>query len=124
MQANDHSLGFVSSLKCICCSSTSPLFFLLHIYIVLILLSTSSSPFFSIISCSIDNFCFFLFDFSFPAGLRTRACSPMRRASLSGLCCWVTSRGRGQRPPTWWDRSVVMETVSPALVARLLKMER
>lgn len=50
-----------------------------------------------------------------PPGLKTPACSSTRRASLSGLWCWVTSRGRGQRPPTGWDPSVVMETVSPAL---------
>lgn len=52
-----------------------------------------------------------------PPGLKTRACSLIRRASLSGPWCWVTSRGRGQRLPTGWGRSVAMETVSPALFA-------
>lgn len=52
-----------------------------------------------------------------PPGLKTRACSPIRRASPSGPWCWVTSRGRGPRQPTGWDRSVAMETVSPAQTA-------
>lgn len=46
------------------------------------------------------------------AGLKTRAFWPIRTPSPSGLWCWVTSRGRAQRPPTGWDHSVAMETVS------------
>lgn len=51
---------------------------------------------------------------SSPTGPKTLACSPTKRASPSGLWCWVTSRGRGQRQPTGWGLSVVMETVSPS----------
>lgn len=57
---------------------------------------------------------FFPLSLSFPAGLKTQVCSPIRRAFLFGLWCWVTPRDRAQRLPTGWGHSVVTEIVSPA----------
>ncbi len=99
-----------------------PSYFLLHINILLILLLHVPFCFPRLLLLFVELLhhtlllkllWLFLFS-SFPAGLKTWACSPIRRTSPSGLWCWVTSRGLGQRPPTGWERYVVMETVSPA----------
>lgn len=128
---NSFSLAFLSS-SCICfftpISYSSSFFLCLHVCTIYFLL-IHLFFFFYILFPSSDIFSYFstyvspLTSFFFPsspisplspplAGLRTRASSPIKRASQSGLWCWVMSRDQAQKLPTEWDHFVVMETVS------------